>query len=308
VRPHRHPRRGFGRLIATLLVLLAGTLAIRMGSFASLASAIGRRQGAHMPAREAAAGGTRGDLGDGSASSSRGSGAPASPARTAEDLALDRFAAIGQGIYCGGGTKPLVALTFDDGPGPYTEQTLRILRSAGATATFFLVGRNLAAWPDGPAEELALGAVGDHTWTHVVLRGRGAAVLQEEIARTQEALTIVAGDRIRLFRPPFGSHDAAVDEYAAGLGMVEVLWNVDSEDSAGAPPDQVLANAVQGARPGAIILMHENRGSTLGILPRLLQAISERGLQTVTVPQLLAADPPTQYQLDHRTCPVGPAA
>jgi peptidoglycan/xylan/chitin deacetylase (PgdA/CDA1 family) len=316
LRPQLQPRRGFGRLIGILTVVLFATLALRMGAFGSLISAArdhGRSaplaQGLSPPGVPLGGGSTAPAVGSGDGA--KATGPPpfaANSANTANaaatDLALTRFAAIGRAVHCGGGTKPLVAVTFDDGPGPYTGQTLKILRAAGASATFFSVGRNIAGWPSVPSLELGQGAIGDHTWTHIPLKGESSAVLQEEIGRTQDALAAATGSRIGLFRPPFGSHDAGVDHFASALGMVEVLWSVDSEDSAGAPPEEVLANAVSGARPGAIILLHENRGSTLSVLPQILQAIRQRGLQTVTVPELLALDPPTVDQLEQGTCPV----
>jgi peptidoglycan/xylan/chitin deacetylase (PgdA/CDA1 family) len=102
---------------------------------------------------------------------------------------------------------------------------------------------------------------------------------------------------VTLFRPPYGARDPALDQYVRSLGMVEILWSAESGDSAGAPPSVVLANAVAGLKPGAIILMHENRGSTLSMLPQILSAVADKGLQAVTVPYLLANDPPTEEQL-----------
>src|SRR6059058_1022780 len=73
----------------------------------------------------------------------------------------------GEPIYCGGPRAKVVALTFDDGPGPYTEQLVGMLRAANAHATFFLVGNRLQYWPRAAREE-ALGgnAVGNHSWSH----------------------------------------------------------------------------------------------------------------------------------------------
>jgi len=64
------------------------------------------------------------------------------------------------------------------------------------------------------------------------------------------------------FRPPYGAHDAKIDAIARRLGLLEILWSIDSRDSEGADPAQIAA-AVESARPGSIILLHENRGQTL---------------------------------------------
>jgi peptidoglycan/xylan/chitin deacetylase (PgdA/CDA1 family) len=220
-----------------------------------------------------------------------------STVRAAESEALGRFAALGLPIYCGGGSKPYVALTFDDGPGPYTEQTLSLLRTAGAKATFFSVGKKLEYFPDAPRMELAAGAVGNHTWNHVDLRGATAQRLADEVGATRDALAEATSGAVHLFRPPYGAHDASLDQYLRYHDMVEIMWSAESGDSAGAPPSVVLANTVAGLRPGAIILMHENRGSTLSMLPQILDAVAAKGLVAVTVPYMLAYDPPTEAQL-----------
>jgi peptidoglycan/xylan/chitin deacetylase (PgdA/CDA1 family) len=216
---------------------------------------------------------------------------------SAEQKALQRFASLGLPIFCGGAQKPFVALTFDDGPGPYTARTMSMLRAAGARATFFLVGRNLEYWPDLPARERELGAVGDHTWTHRAMAGAARSTMDEEIRHTRDVLAEATGGSVGLFRPPLGSRDAILSGYLRYQGLVQVLWSVDSRDSDGASPQEVLANVVAGLHPGAIVLMHENRGSTLSVLPDILAAVRAGGLQAVSVPYLLAYDPPTEDQI-----------
>ena len=77
----------------------------------------------------------------------------------------------GEPIYCGGGHANVVALTFDDGPGPYTEELVSLLRAATAHATFFLVGNRMQYWPRAARAEVQSGsAVGNHSWSHPRLR------------------------------------------------------------------------------------------------------------------------------------------
>jgi peptidoglycan/xylan/chitin deacetylase (PgdA/CDA1 family) len=277
-------RRGYRPAITLLFVGTIAVAAFRQGVFQSLA---------HAGANEVTAGQARGETEP---------GLNELPAMKPQDLAaeqeaLERFASLGLPIYCGGGTKPYVALTFDDGPGPYTIQTLNLLRAGGARATFFSVGKKLEYFPDVPSLELGAGAIGNHTWTHRDMRGATAQELYEEVGRTRAELAGATGAPVRMFRPPYGAHDAALDQYVRSLGMAEIMWSAESGDSAGAPPSVVLANTVAGLRPGAIILMHENRGSTLSMLPQILQAIADKGLQAVTVPYMLANDPPSEAQL-----------
>jgi len=103
---------------------------------------------------------------------------------------------------------------------------------------------------------------------------------------------------VRLFRPPYGRRSAAVDRTARSLGLLEVLWSVDSRDSLGADWLGIAKNVKAGLRPGAIILLHENRGQTIRALKyRILPELRRRGLRAVSVPELLALDPPSETRL-----------
>jgi peptidoglycan/xylan/chitin deacetylase (PgdA/CDA1 family) len=190
----------------------------------------------------------------------------------------------------------LVALTFDDGPGPYTGLALRQLRRARARATFFLVGRSIARFPAWPRRERALAAIGDHTVTHPLLPALPLSAATAEIAGGRAAAERAAGPPVDLFRPPYGAHTRAIDAEVRREGMVEILWDVDSEDSLVSPPQDfhaISANVRRSIRPGSIVLMHENRGQTERALRAILPALHRRRLQAVTLPELLAADPPT---------------
>jgi peptidoglycan/xylan/chitin deacetylase (PgdA/CDA1 family) len=227
--------------------------------------------------------------------------ATALPDLAAQDGALRRLATNGQPIYCGGGRRKLVALTFDDGPGPYTAIMLRQLRRAGARATFFLVGRSVARFPQWPRRERALAAIGDHTMTHPSLPALAFAAAVAEIADGRAAALRAAGGPVDLFRPPYGGHDVAIDQEVSRRGMAEILWDVDSTDSRVSPPadfHEIAAEVRRHVRPGSIVLMHENRGQTIRAVRSILPTLKRRGLRAVTVPELLAADPPTAAQLD----------
>lgn len=216
-----------------------------------------------------------------------------------------RILATGEPVYCGAGTQPLVALTFDDGPGPMTEQTLRLLRERRMTATFFLAGKLLAdpRFDRLPSAAARLGAVGNHTWDHVPTVGLSATDLAAQIGRTQRAISAATGERVALFRPPLGRHDARGDAYVRSLRMITVLWSVDTGDSMGASADHIVRVIRSSLSPGDIVLLHENRGSTQRALPRILDLVEARGYSTVTVPELLALDPPDSRQLRTGTCP-----
>ncbi|MEA2313993.1 MAG: peptidoglycan-N-acetylglucosamine deacetylase [Solirubrobacteraceae bacterium] len=205
--------------------------------------------------------------------------------------------ALGRPIYCAAPRGNEVALTFDDGPGPYTRLVLAKLRKHGVAATFFVVGRNIPLLPGATRVERARGAVGDHTFTHPLLTSLGGGEAGKEIVRTQAALARSSGGPVFLFRPPYGAHDAQIDSIVRAHGLLEVLWNVDSRDSLGANYAQIERTVIAGLRPGAIILMHENHGQTVRALLAIFAALQRKHLRAVSVPQLLSTDTPSVAQV-----------
>jgi peptidoglycan/xylan/chitin deacetylase (PgdA/CDA1 family) len=224
-------------------------------------------------------------------------GNPAVSSSATEQAALARLAALGLPVYCGGRTKPLVALTFDDGPGPYTRLAIKKLRKHHIRATFFLVGKSINSFPGLARLEHPVGAVADHTMTHPFLPGLSGPAVAAEIADARGLIERETGQPVGIFRPPYGGRTPAIDAEARSLGLVEVVWNVDSRDSAGADYAGIARNVIAGLRPGSIILMHENRGQTIRALATIFPALAASHLRPVTLPELLTADPPTLAQL-----------
>ncbi|MBV9817016.1 MAG: polysaccharide deacetylase family protein [Solirubrobacterales bacterium] len=227
-------------------------------------------------------------------------------ALAAELAPVRRLASHGLPLWCGGRQRRMVALTFDDGPGVYTHYAIKKLREAHLPATFFLVGKSIAAWPGLAQREKSVATFGDHTMTHPFLPGLPYSEAVQEIAADQRLVERTVHEPVLLFRPPYGSRTPAIDAEVKRLGMVEVLWNVDSADSLGANYLGIEHNVIAGLRPGSIILMHENRGQTIRALDVIFAALRRRHLDAVTVPQLIAQDPPSLAQLreGYYGCPV----
>ena len=106
-----------------------------------------------------------------------------------------------------------------------------------------------------------------------------------------------------LVRPPFGHRDRRLDDLITRLGMVQVLWSETVGDHRRTTAEAILAEVEQDIRPGAIVLLHE-KPATVAALPGILDLLSQRGLRPVTVPDLLAVDPPSTPQLRRGICPV----
>jgi peptidoglycan-N-acetylglucosamine deacetylase len=203
----------------------------------------------------------------------------------------------GEPVYCGGGNANVVALTFDDGPGPYTERLLGLLRDAGAHATFFVIGNRLRYWPRVPREESQVGAVGNHTWSHPRLTQLPMWLVWAELLRAQYETSQDLGWKPRLFRPPYELHSEGTDAVVRSLGMVQVLWSATSGDDLKHPTAKSVArNVIRELRPGAIVLMHDIHPWTVAAMPAILKAIHARGLRAVSIPELLVLDPPGPHQ------------
>jgi peptidoglycan/xylan/chitin deacetylase (PgdA/CDA1 family) len=214
-----------------------------------------------------------------------------------QSSAITKLLQRGAPVFCGNDRGKAVALTFDDGPGPYSQRILALLRAANARATFFLVGNRLEDWPRTAREDASLGAVGNHTWSHPHLPALPRWLVWLELSRTQWAEAAGVGATPRMFRAPYEEHSPMTDGVAASLGLLQVLWSVDSGDDARhARATRVARTVLAGLHPGAIVLLHELHPWTVKALPPILAAIRLRGLRAVTVPELLALQPPAVHQ------------
>jgi peptidoglycan-N-acetylglucosamine deacetylase len=212
----------------------------------------------------------------------------------ARQHAITRLAGLGVPVFCGAGNVRDVALTFDDGPGPYTAEVLGILRRYNAQATFFVVGNRVRYWPRLPSAEGAIGAVGDHTWSHADLTRLPRRAARREVDRPLAAI----GGRVRLFRTPYGRDPSWLGAYLAARGMLEIRWTVDSNDYLPrATAAKIVRRLSPTLRPGAIVLLHDIHPATVRALPRLLALIRSRHLRAVSVPELLRRDAPSYGQL-----------
>jgi peptidoglycan/xylan/chitin deacetylase (PgdA/CDA1 family) len=198
-------------------------------------------------------------------------------------------------VYCGGGRRRLVALTFDDGPGPWTLTLAAALRHVHAPATFFVVGSRIQFWPEGARADARAGVLGNHTWSHPHLRRLKPGDVRSELWRTQVQVVETTRQLPAVFRPPYEQANRRIDRIAKTLNMVDVRWNVDSGDAArGATPAAVVSTVLAQARPGAIVLMHDLHPWSGAAAAAIVLGLRARHLRPVTVPTLLELDPPRQ--------------
>ena len=218
----------------------------------------------------------------------------------AEQRAIRRVLGYTSYISVGSRRRKDVALTFDDGPSPFTPQVLAILRREHVPATFFEIGRQAQAFGALTRTESRDGdAVGDHTQTHPLLSRLAPAAQETEILSAAGHIRAAGAAAPLLFRPPYGSFNAATLDVARRAGMLMVLWTVDTKDFSRPGVARIVYTALSGARPGAIVLMHDGggqRSQTVAALPRIIEGLKRRGFHPVTVPRLVADDPPAPGQ------------
>ena len=213
-----------------------------------------------------------------------------------EDGAVDRVLSYTPAITEGGSKGREVALTFDDGPGPYTEELVGVLNRLHVHATFFAIGEEERYFSGGTRLELRSGdVVGDHTETHPMMAALDRHDQHEELLEQIARIELLGGPRPRLFRPPYGSFDATTFKELHAMRLLMVLWSTDTADYTMPGVQAIVQRALAGAHPGAIILMHDaggNRSETVAALPAIVAGLRRRGLHPVTVPRLMLDDPP----------------
>jgi peptidoglycan/xylan/chitin deacetylase (PgdA/CDA1 family) len=201
-------------------------------------------------------------------------------------------------VYCAGSRGRSFALTFDDGPSPYTLALVRVLRRQHARATFFVVGSRVGIWAAGARAASRVGELGNHTWSHAHLPGLSPIDAWHELWWTQRAIGRTVGSVPRLFRPPYDQADPADDLLGRQLGLLDVRWSVDGGDARpGANAKASSRTVVRALRPGAIVLLHDLHPWTPAVARTVLRAARRKGLRAVTVSTLLARQPPSLRQL-----------
>jgi peptidoglycan/xylan/chitin deacetylase (PgdA/CDA1 family) len=224
-----------------------------------------------------------------------GPGSFAGEEKAAENAAINRTLAHTPYVQVAGSQHREIALTFDDGPGPYTPQVLAILKREGVPGTFFEVGVSDQYFHDSTTAIAADGyPIGDHTLNHPAMSHLSYAGQKAQLLQQAATIGRYGAPFPRLFRPPYGLWDSTTLKLLKQYHMLMVLWTVDTNDYALPGVNAIVHAAVSGARPGAIILMHDaggNRSETVAALPTIISELRRRGYRFVTVPKLLLDNP-----------------
>jgi peptidoglycan/xylan/chitin deacetylase (PgdA/CDA1 family) len=187
-----------------------------------------------------------------------------------------------------------VALTFDDGPTPYTDRLLSILTANKAKATFFEIGNKVAANPAGAKRVVDAGMeLGNHTWEHPNMATLPPEDVPSQLSRASDAISAATGVTPKLWRPPGGLTNAAVNEQAGKAGLAGILWDVIPydwiNDSNTAASRLLLMSQI---KRGSVVLLHDSYSSTVDLVEQFIPVLKANNYHLVTVTQLLGQRAP----------------
>jgi len=185
-----------------------------------------------------------------------------------------------------------IALSFDDGPSPFTPQVLDVLRHYRAHATFFVLGENLTARSRVLGRMLVSGnEIANGTWTGAHANTIGTNALESELRRTDAEIEAAVPFRPCLTRPPYRENVTRLTTLAGGLNLTTALWSVDPRDFTLRNPAKIAKRVLSQVRPGSIVILHDGgdsaRWATVQALPIILKTLDKRGYQVMSISQLL---------------------
>lgn len=211
-----------------------------------------------------------------------------------------RFQLFGELLWRGQTTEKVVALTFDDGPDAAgTDVLLDVLADRRVAATFFLVGREMAARPDLARRIAAAGhQLGNHSWSHARMLLRSPDFIKSELAATDAQIRAAGWTGPIHFRPPYGKRLLLLPWILSAQQRLTVMWDIEPESDPAIEgnADAIVTHVLERVRPGSIILLHpmyRSRTATRAAVPRLIDALKARGWRFVTVDELRALNPPS---------------
>jgi peptidoglycan/xylan/chitin deacetylase (PgdA/CDA1 family) len=176
-------------------------------------------------------------------------------------------------------TDKVVALTLDDGPTDKAPEVLKVLAEAGIPATFYLMGRDLAAHPEyGRAIAQAGHEIGNHTYNHRRMVLVSSDTVRDEVERTDAEITKTGYQGPVTFRPPYGKKLWALPKYLSDHDRTTITWDVEPDSGKHMSTDAIVTETVAKVRPGSIVL---------AAIPRIVSELRSAGYQFVTVSELL---------------------
>ncbi|MCL2107023.1 MAG: polysaccharide deacetylase family protein, partial [Oscillospiraceae bacterium] len=184
--------------------------------------------------------------------------------------------------------KPMVALSFDDGPSEVTLRLLRLLNEYNGRATFFTLGTLAETHGDTLRMIVEQGSeLGGHSWDHKDLTKLTEDQIRAQLQRTNDAIYEHTGIVPAFYRPPFGAVNAKLRSVSKEMGQAMIHWSVDTLDWKTRDAGRTEQAVFSALRDGSIVLCHDLYGATGDAMARVIPRLSEMGYQMVTVSELM---------------------
>ncbi len=186
-------------------------------------------------------------------------------------------------------SKPMIALTFDDGPSKNDYEIVAKLKEYNARATFYVLGKNVGNKEDIINTILDSGCeIGGHSWDHTSLVKLSGNALTNQFTSVRDVVKSASnnGYEIKTFRPPYG----AVNEVVKGASPFPlIMWDIDTLDWKTRNAKKTVDHVLKNVKDGSIILMHDIHSESKDAAIELIPILVEKGYQLVTISELMEA-------------------
>ena len=184
--------------------------------------------------------------------------------------------------------KPMVALTFDDGPSKSTVRSMKLIEENNGRATFCVVGERLGTYSDTLRRMVENGhQIASHTWEHTNLKKVNKAEAISAVTSVSDYMKTKFGYEMSFFRPPYGAVNDTVKAASDEMGLGILYWSFDTLDWSTKNAAATLKAVKDEVRDGSIILCHDLYSQTADAVDDIVPYLVERGYQLVTVDELL---------------------
>ena len=191
-----------------------------------------------------------------------------------------------------------VAISFDCAWGvDHTDTLLEYMEKNDVRCTFFAVQFWVEKYPDYVKKIVDAGhEMGTHSRTHPYMSKLTKAQIQDELTTSSQAIEKITGQKVTLFRPPYGDYNNTLIDTCREMGLYPIQWDVDSLDWKNLSAQEIALRIVNGAKNGSIILCHNNGLHTAEALPMIFSTLKNRGFTFVPISELIYTE---NYTIDH---------
>ena len=190
-----------------------------------------------------------------------------------------------------------IAISFDCAWGvEHTDALLSAMEKNDVKCTFFAVQFWVERYPEYVKKIMDAGhEMGTHSRTHSYMSKQTKAEIQDELITSSAAIEKLTGEKVTLFRPPYGDYDDELVDTCLEMGIYPIQWDVDSLDWKNLSATEIAMRVINGAKPGSIILCHNNGLHTAEALPLIFSTLKNRGFTFVPISELIYKD---SYTID----------